>query len=50
MVGFEGNDGGFGALEGLDNIDFSAFDAVFGDMSWDLSSQSTDWSMDGFNM
>jgi hypothetical protein len=40
MHGFDGAD--FGYIEGLDNIDFSAFDAVFKDMAWDFSSPSTD--------
>lgn len=40
MYGFDGAD--FGYIEGLDNIDFSAFDAVFKDVAWDFSSPSTD--------
>ena len=40
MSGLDAAD--FGHIEGLDNIDFSAFDAVFKDMAWDFSSQSTD--------
>ena len=47
MTGFENTD--FGSLDGMDNIDFSAFDAVFGDPAWDVSSQSTDLNMEAFN-
>lgn len=39
----------FGYIEGLDNIDFSAFDAVFKDMAWDFSSPSTDPNVETFN-
>lgn len=46
MIGFEGD---FGDFDGLESIDFSAFDAVFGDSSWEFSSTTTDWSMDGMN-
>ena len=44
MPGMESD---FGYIEGLDNIDFSAFDAVFGDSTWDSSSPSTDLNMEG---
>lgn len=40
MHGFDSVD--FGYIEGLDNIDFSAFDFVFKDTAWDFSSPSTD--------
>ena len=39
----------FGYIEGLDNIDFSAFDAVFKDALWDFSSPSTDQNVEYFN-
>ena len=39
----------FGYIEGLDSIDFSAFDAVFGDTAWEFSSPSTDLTMEGMN-
>lgn len=41
MFGFEED---FGSFQGLDDIDFSAFDAVFGDTLWDFTTPSTDWS------
>lgn len=47
MVGFEGD---LGSFDGLDNIDFSAFDAVFGDSTWEISSPNTDWSMESLNL
>lgn len=34
----------FGSFHSLDNIDFSAFDAVFGDTSWEFSAPNSDWS------
>ena len=46
MVGFEGD---FGSFDGLDDIDFSAFDAVFGDITWENSSFSTDFSVEMLN-
>ena len=39
----------FGYIAGLDNIDFSAFDAVFKDTAWDFSSPSTDPSIEQFH-
>lgn len=39
----------FGYIEGLDSIDFSAFDAVFGDTAWEYSSPSTDLNMESMN-
>ena len=47
MPGLEGAD--FGYIDGLDSIDLSAFDAVFGDTAWDFSnsSPSTDLNMEG---
>ena len=39
----------FGSFADLDSIDFSAFDAVFGDASWDASSLSTELSVGNFN-
>ena len=40
MPGFDYTD--FGYIEGLDGIDYAAFDYVFKDMAWDFSSPSTD--------
>ena len=48
LPGFEGDFGFFDDL-GLDNIDFSAFDAVFGDSAWYASSPSTDTNMELYN-
>ena len=39
----------FGYIEGLDDIDFSAFDSVFGDTAWDFSSPSTDFNVEMMN-
>lgn len=47
MHGFESAD--FGYIDGLDSIDFSAFDAVFKDMAWDFSSPSTDANFEQLN-
>ena len=47
MTGFENVD--FGYLDSLEDIDFTAFDAVFGDATWDFSSQSSDPTMETFN-
>ena len=43
----EGFENGLGNFDSLDNIDFSAFDAVFGEQ-WE-SSPSMDWPMDGLD-
>ena len=40
----------FGSFHELENIDFSAFDAVFGDTSWEFSTPNTDWSMETLNL
>ena len=48
MIGFEGDIGSFDGIDSLENIDFSAFDAVFGNESWQLPSPfNTDSSMEG---
>lgn len=39
----------FSYNDGLDNIDFSAFEGVFGDGIWDISPPSTEFTMDGMN-
>ena len=47
LHGFDTAD--FGYIEGFDNIEFSAWDAVFKDMAWDFSSPSTDPSIEQFH-
>ncbi len=45
IPGMPGLDSDFSFMEGWDGIDLSAFEGVFGDVAWDFSSPSTDWSM-----
>lgn len=43
MLGLEGH---FGTFDALDEVDFSAFDAVFNDMGWQFSTPNTDPSVE----
>ncbi|KAK5164642.1 uncharacterized protein LTR77_009848 [Saxophila tyrrhenica] len=40
-----GQDWDFGYMDGMPEIDFSAFEGVFGDTAWDFSSPSTDFGL-----